>query len=147
MIYNGLKINSNLEVFMITREADYAIRAIILSAIYHKKNLPLTTTILSEKMEIPYRFLRKIMMKLRGAGYIDTKKGKNGGVRLKPKASDISIVDIVSIFSDSSVYISKCTRDNKPCDGLEECKLHVELSAIQSDLNKRLSAITIDKLM
>ncbi len=132
---------------MITREADYAIRAIVLSAIYQEKNLPLTTTILSEKMEIPYRFLRKIMMRLRDAGYIDTKKGKYGGVKLKRKSSDISIIDIVNIFSESAVYINKCTKLNKACDGLENCKLHIELSAIQTDLNKRLSSITIDKLI
>lgn len=132
---------------MITREADYAIRAIVLSAIYHEKNLPLTTTILSEKMEIPYRFLRKIMMRLRAAGFIDTKKGKYGGVKLKRKSNEITVIDIVNIFSDAAIYLNKCTKENKPCDGLEKCKLYIELSAIQNDLNKRLSAITIDKLM
>lgn len=132
---------------MITREADYAIRAIVLSAIYHEKNLPLTTTILSEKMGIPYRFLRKIMMRLREAGFIDTKKGKYGGVKLKRKSNDISVIDIVNVFSDSAIYINKCTKESKPCDAFGHCKLYIELSSIQDDLNKRLSSITIDKLM
>ena len=132
---------------MITREADYAIRAIILSAIYQRDNLPLTTTILSERMEIPYRFLRKIMMKLREAGYIDTKKGKFGGIKLKKKSADISVLDVVNIFSSSALYLNKCTKENKPCDGRKECKLHQELNSIQTDLNKRLSSITIDKLI
>lgn len=132
---------------MITREADYAIRAVLLSAVYHEKNMPLTTTILSEKMGIPYRFLRKIMMRLRESGYIETKKGKNGGVKLKRKSSDITVIDIVNIFSNSAIFINKCTKENKPCDDFQQCKLHLELSVIQDDLNKKLAAITIDKLM
>ena len=132
---------------MITREADYAIRAIVLSAIYQRTDTPLTTTVLSEKMEIPYRFLRKIMMRLREAGFIDTKKGKYGGVKLKLKPKDISIFDIVTVFSNSAIYISKCTKEDKACNGLEECKLHTELSLIQQDLNKKLISITIDKLI
>ena len=132
---------------MITREADYAVRAIILSAVYQQNNSPLTTLILSEKMEIPYRFLRKIMMKLREFGYIETKKGKLGGIKLKRNASEISALEIISLFSQSSVNLNKCTKDNKPCSNRKECKLHKELSIMQTDLNKRLSALTIDKLI
>ncbi|OGV18534.1 MAG: hypothetical protein A2X47_05505 [Lentisphaerae bacterium GWF2_38_69] len=132
---------------MITREADYAIRAMILSAIYQKSGEPLTTTILAEKMEIPYRFLRKIMMKLRETGYIDTKKGKFGGVKLKKKANEISVLDIINIFSSSSIFLNKCIKESKPCDGRKECKLHKELTNIQTDLHSKLSSITVDKLI
>lgn len=132
---------------MITREADYAIRAVVLSAVYQQTGSTLTTTILSKKMEIPYRFLRKIMMRLRETGFIDTKKGKHGGVKLILKPKDISILDVVNVFSNTALCLNKCTKDNKPCDGLRECKLHAELSIIQDDLNKKLSSITIDKLI
>ena len=70
---------------MITREADYAIRALLLLMDSEGENSIITTQTLSEEMDIPYRFLRKILKKLRDSDFIETKKGKTGGIKLKKR--------------------------------------------------------------
>jgi Rrf2 family nitric oxide-sensitive transcriptional repressor len=132
---------------MITREADYAIRSLILLAIYEREKSLLTTAILSKKMDIPYRFLRKIMIKLRDCGFIETKKGKMGGLKLKKSEKEISIMDVLNAFSSYSVSLNRCTVDETSCERVSYCKFHEKLAEIQDSINKTISSLTLDQII
>ena len=132
---------------MITREADYAIRSLILLAICESEKTPLTTATLSEKMNIPYRFLRKIMMKLRDCGFIETKKGKTGGLRLKKNEKEISIMDILNAFSSHSISLNRCTMGESYCERSKCCKLHARLVALQNSIDETIASLTLDQII
>ena len=56
----------------------------------------LSTKTISEVLNIPRPTLVKIMQALSIAGIIETKEGKQGGIRLMKKPSDITILDILN---------------------------------------------------
>ena len=58
---------------MITRETDYAIRALLRLA-QQQDGKVLSTTVLAQDMSIPYRFLRRIVLKLGERGLVRTNK-------------------------------------------------------------------------
>ncbi len=55
---------------------------------------PILISTISEKANIPKKFLEVILLELRHAGYVDSKKGKGGGYFLKIPPSQISLAKV-----------------------------------------------------
>ncbi|MCP4176972.1 MAG: Rrf2 family transcriptional regulator [bacterium] len=132
---------------MITREADYAIRALVLLINCEDKSSTITTLTLSEEMDIPYRFLRKILKKLRDSGFIETKKGKSGGIKLKKGKEDISVLDVLHSVARNSVELNSCLSGENGCKRNDSCKLHTALGILQNQIDSYLKELTLDKLI
>ncbi len=56
----------------------------------------LSTKMISETLNIPKPTLVKILQSLTSAGIIETKEGKQGGIRLRKKPANLTILDILS---------------------------------------------------
>ena len=54
----------------------------------------LSTNMISEVLSIPKPTLVKILQNLNAANIIETKEGKQGGIRLMKKSSNITVLDI-----------------------------------------------------
>ena len=78
----------------ITRQADYAIRAVRYLAKQDPNNRSATSRVATE-MKIPPSFLAKIISQLSIAGLVHTSRGARGGVTLARDPIDISLLDVV----------------------------------------------------
>jgi len=78
----------------ITRQADYAVRAVLFLTNLDENERVATSTI-AEKQHIPPSFLAKIISQLSIAGLLHTSRGARGGVTLAREARDISLLDVV----------------------------------------------------
>lgn len=56
----------------------------------------LSTKMISEVLDIPKPTLVKILQGLTMAGLIETKEGKQGGIRLAKKPADITVLDVLN---------------------------------------------------
>lgn len=101
----------------------------------------LSTSDISKYLSIPKPTLVKILQNLNAADIIETKEGKQGGIRLMKKASDITILDILNatekgkpLFQTSYNIMAEGKRPNtaqksvKALLGNAENKLKSELS-------------------
>ncbi len=59
---------------------------------------------------IPKRFLENILNELRRGGFVESKRGKEGGFKLNRPAHEISIGDVVR-FIEESVHPVECVAD------------------------------------
>ena len=91
----------------ITRQADYAIRAILYLA-EMDPNVRSSTSQIAEKKHIPPSFLAKIISQLSIAGLIHTSRGARGGVSLARPADQISIMEVVEAI-DGPIALNQCT--------------------------------------
>ena len=103
---------------MITKKAKYAIKALI----YLSKKKKGTHTLISEISEqerIPKKFLEAILLELRKAGYLGSKKGKGGGYYLSKPPDEINMADVLRLFQ-GAVALVPCVayKYYEPC---EEC--------------------------
>ena len=130
----------------ITRQADYAIRAVRYLAKAQQGPKPrVATRDVAEKMKIPPSFLAKIISQLSIAGLLHTSRGARGGVTLAREPQDISILDVVEAI-DGPILLNECVGTNKPCDFEGECLVHPIWMEVQESLVKRLRETRFDVL-
>ena len=65
----------------------------------------------AEAQEIPHRFLENILNQLRQGGFVESRRGKDGGFILLKPASEISVFDVVT-FIDGPLYPVDCSGQN-----------------------------------
>lgn len=129
----------------ITRQADYALRAMLYLARL-EPNQRAATSQIAEEQEIPPSFLAKIISQLSIAGLIHTSRGARGGVSLARKTTDVSLLDVVEAI-DGPITLNECTQDPSVCTFGESCPIHEVWCETQADLVRKLSESTFDKLL
>ncbi|MGA2489882.1 MAG: Rrf2 family transcriptional regulator [Anaerolineales bacterium] len=128
----------------ITRQADYAIRAVRYLAKLGPNQRAATSTI-AQEMKIPPSFLAKIISQLSIAGMLHTSRGARGGVTLARDPSEISILDVVEAI-DGPIQLNECVGDPAACSFSEDCPVHPIWVEVQEDMVKRLRETKIDLL-
>lgn len=106
-----------------------------------------STANLSVAMEIPYRFLRKIVAKLVTAGLIRSRRGKGGGLGLAQRPEAISLLSVVRATDPGVIQLNECLVDPDRCTRSGFCILHTELGEIQASLAASLARLTFRDLV
>jgi Rrf2 family protein len=133
---------------MITRETDYSMRLIIALAERQKKGIvSASSSEVAKEMDIPYRFLRKLVKRLVVGGLIESRRGKGGGVGLAQDPRSISLYDILTVTGPRGVELSLCSSDPKLCNRSALCTMQREFSSIQDEVDRRLKNIHISDLI
>ena len=131
---------------MITREADYSIRAILFLSREWPDGFPIPASVLAEEMNIPYRFLRRIIRKIANAGFVICERGRTGGVRLAKAPADISLLDILQAVDLRAVTLNCCLEDPGTCERQPICPVHHEMRSLQNILENELGSLRFDRL-
>jgi Rrf2 family protein len=105
----------------ITRQADYAVRAMVYLAQLGPDHRAATGQIAREK-SIPPSFLAKIVSQLSVAGLLQTSRGARGGVSLAKPPEAISLLDVVEAI-DGPILLNDCVADPSKCKFDESCPL------------------------
>ena len=128
----------------ITRQADYAIRAVRYLAKQGPTQRSATSTV-AQEMKIPPSFLAKIISQLSIAGLLHTSRGARGGVTLARDAKEISLLDVVEAI-DGPILLNECVGDPADCEFSEDCLVHPIWVEAQEALVKRLRETRFDTL-
>jgi len=81
----------------LSTKGEYASRAMLELSLYYPNGL-LHIREISEAQDIPERFLEQILLLLKRAGYLRSKKGPNGGYRLAKAPSEISVAEVIRVM-------------------------------------------------
>lgn len=121
----------------ITRQADYAVRAVSYLAGLDP-GIMATTKKIAEEQHIPPSFLAKIIAQLTVVGLLQTTRGVNGGVALARSPDEISLLDVVEAI-DGQVMVNVCVNEHNECV-LTNCAVRAIWCEVQADMVKRLKA-------
>jgi len=124
----------------ITRQADYALRAVIYLAVMDDA-VKASTKEIAEEQKIPPSFLAKIISQLSIAGLIQTSRGARGGVSLAKPPEEISILDVVEAI-DGPLLLNECTSNPHVCPFGEDCPIHHVWCETKEELHDKLSSAT-----
>src|SRR5690606_37659400 len=119
---------------MLSKKSQYAIHAIQLLAEAAPGQL-VTIQAIADKKGIPKKFLEYIMLKLRDAGIIASKRGKEGGYLILKKLDEITLADIVIVMDKSPAFLP-CLREKTVACQLcrtspEPCTIRDSIYSIQ----------------
>ena len=125
------------------RESDYGIR--IVRAL--KEGNKLSVKEICDLEEIPEAFAYKILKKMQTNGIVSSERGPKGGYNLSADLDKVTLYDIlISVEPDFSVIPcmqESCRRNTRT----NPCKVHRELSSIQKQIIKSLSAKSMKEIL
>jgi Rrf2 family protein len=129
----------------ITRQADYAVRAVLhLSRLGNSQRA--STSSVAGEQHIPPSFLAKIISQLSIAGLLHTSRGARGGVMLAREPKDITLLEVIEAI-DGPIQLNECAGENSTCTFDQECPLRPVWCEAQEDLVKRLRGTNFEMLM
>ena len=135
---------------MMSMKCKYAIKALVQLGMHYEKGYVLTSTI-SEAENIPKKFLEQILIDLKHAGFIGSKRGFGGGHYLIKKPKDISVADVYRLF-DGAIAFVPCVSLNfyqrcDDCKNEKNCLLRDEFIKIREGARVVMSKTTIQSFL
>ena len=119
----------------ITRQADYAVRAVLHLA--RSGDTRTATSVIAEQQKIPPSFLAKIISQLSIAGLLHTSRGARGGVTLARHAGEITLLEVIEAI-DGPIQLNECVGDTSTCSFDKDCPLRPVWCEAQEELVGRL---------
>jgi len=129
---------------LITRNTDYALRAVCYFAKAREKVISVSE--LTAKLKIPRPFLRKILQTLNRESILRSSKGKNGGFILIVPPENIFVTDLIKIFQ-GPLKLNECLFKKKICPDRKKCVLKKIVDGIGKDVIDRLKQVNIQTLL
>ncbi len=129
---------------LITRDTDYAIRALIFIAQAEKKIV--SASELVKKLKIPRPFLRKILQVLNKKKLLKSYKGKGGGFVLAARPNKIFLLDLIEIFQ-GRLRLNECIFKKRICPNIKTCRLKKIIDSIQKYVISELRDVTLGLLL
>lgn len=135
----------------ISKRGEYALRALIDLGIAHEAGRELVRLQeIVEKEKIPTAFLEQIFMQMREAGFIDAKRGKNGGYFLARPADTISMGSVVRLIDGplapircvSQTQYERCT-----CPDEEHCGLRMLMLDVRNSIANILDRYSLGQVV
>jgi len=104
---------------MLSKKTKYAIKALIVLG-RNYGNEPMQIMRIAEEENIPKKFLEQILLEMRNAGILYSKKGAGGGYSLNKAPEDIRLSQVMRLI-DGPIALLPCVSLNfyRSCD---ECK-------------------------
>ena len=104
---------------MLSKKTQYAFKALMYMA-QAEKDGPILIAEIARKKKIPIKFLENILLELKNAGVLDSKKGKGGGYFFKERPKDITLASSMRKL-DGPIALLPCVSLNfyercKNCD-------------------------------
>jgi Rrf2 family protein len=122
---------------MLSKKAKYALRALCALALAEPGRLQARKIAIEAK--VPEKFLETILVELRNAGLIDSRRGTIGGHSLAKPAEQIMVGDIVRII-DGPIAPIRCASVTayKPCDDCvdpDSCALRMLMGDVRDAMS------------
>jgi len=129
----------------ITRQADYAVRAVLYLARLEPTQRAATSQVAQEQ-HIPPSFLAKIISQLSIAGLLHTSRGARGGVTLAREPKDITLLEVIEAI-DGPILLNECVADNSVCTFDDDCPLRPVWCDAQEELVNRLKGTNFQLML
>jgi len=112
----------------LSKTSEYALR--IMSYMINSDQQVFSAKHLIEKLDVPDKYLRRLMTDLSKSGFIKSLQGREGGYVFAKNANKIFISDIIDAVEGIDKY-SGCILGHKHCSDDNPCSLHFQYAPIR----------------
>ena len=131
----------------VSKRCHYALRALVDLGLAAALGHPLVQiNDLAQKENLPVKFLEQIFQQLKQAGWIESKRGKQGGYFLAIPASDILFGDVIRLLDGPLAPIPCVSRSAyEPCSCPDEahCGVHALMAQVHQAITGVLDRVTL----
>lgn len=130
----------------ISRKAEYALRALLAIARASPGQLHQIQD-LSRLENIPVKFLEQILLNLKHAGFLTSKRGVGGGYTLQRSASAITVGEVLRVI-DGPLAPVPCAAADPPepcsCPDPSTCPLRLMMTRVRHAISAELDALSLE---
>jgi Rrf2 family protein len=135
---------------MLSKKSQYAFKALTyLSEKYNSG--PVLISEIASKKKIPLKFLENILLELKKAGILDSKKGKGGGYFLKQKPEKVKVSAVIRLINGpiamlpcvSLYFYERCKNCNEKHCGLHDMMIEVRDATLNIVENRTLKDLVV----
>lgn len=135
---------------MLSKKAKYAIKALVKLAKEYKKG-PILISDISEEERIPKKFLEAILLELKNAGVLNSRKGKGGGYYLLKDPKEVQLINVIRLF-DGPLALQPCVSVNyyekcEECIDEEYCGIRSVIKEVHHEVLKILGSNTLSDII
>ena len=125
----------------VSAKTDYALRAAVELAA-QADGAPVKGERLATSQSIPLRFLENILLQLRHAGIVESRRGADGGYRLARPAAEITLADVIRAIDGPLAGVSGARPETLDFKGRSEPLRDVWV-AVRASLRSVLEHVTL----
>jgi Rrf2 family cysteine metabolism transcriptional repressor len=131
----------------LSTKGEYASRA-MLELAFHFESKPLHIRDISRAQSIPQRFLEQILLQLKRAGYLRSRKGPDGGYYLSRPPADINIAEVIRVM-DGPLAPIDCVSvtAHEVCPHEKSCSLKLLWKEVRDAVAEILERTTLEDLV
>jgi Rrf2 family iron-sulfur cluster assembly transcriptional regulator len=128
----------------VSTRGDYASRALLSLALHAADHGPTSVRDLAERTGLPQPYLEQILLALKGAGLVRSKRGVGGGYVLARPADKITLGQIVSAV-DGPIVAGDfgAPHQNGACDHEGQCVLLAVWAEVGKHMRSHLDSFTL----
>ena len=131
----------------LSKRGEYALRALIDFGLTQELGRPLLrVSELAAKEGLPIKFLEQILMQLKAAGYLESRRGKHGGYLLARPPENISVGQVVRLIDGPLAPIacvSQTAYERCSCPDEEHCGLRILMLDVRNAISNILDRFTL----
>ena len=131
----------------LSKRGEYALRALIDFGVAQAIGRPmLQVSELAAKEDLPIKFLEQILMQLKAAGYLESRRGKHGGYLLARPPENISIGQVARLIDGPLAPIacvSQTAYERCTCPDEEHCGLRMLMLDVRNAISNILDRYTL----
>ncbi len=131
---------------MISNKAKYAFRAVLAIAAAPEGE-SLTSAEIARRHSIPHKFLEQILLDLKKAGILDSRRGKSGGYVMLRPADTISFGEVLRLFEGPLAPLPCLSRQSyrrcEDCESEARCAIRREFARAYDASRQVLDSRTI----
>lgn len=129
---------------LITRNTDYAVKA--LRHICKTRDRIISVKDLTDELDIPRPFLRKILQVLNKKKLLKSFKGMGGGFMLSASPEKVFLIDLIEIFQ-GPFMLNECIFKKEICSDRRNCALKRKIDDIEKEVVAKLRSITLASIL
>jgi Rrf2 family protein len=135
---------------MLSKKAQYAFHALIYLA-ENSRDHPVLISEIAQQKNISIKFLENILLELKNAGILGSKKGKGGGYYLLKAPKDIPLARIIRLL-DGPIALLPCVSLNyyekcETCRDEATCGFHQVMSRVRDATLTILENKTVNDIL
>jgi Rrf2 family protein len=135
----------------LTKKGEYALRTLIQLGLAEKLGHDvLSVSELSESENLPYKFIENILQELRRHGYVESKRGKEGGCRLARPMEEITMGEVVRLIDGRLAPIGCASETNYErctCPDEQHCGLRMLMIDVRNAIARILDRYTLEDVV
>jgi len=131
----------------LTQWTDYTLRVLMYCAATLERSEPVTITEIAENHGISRSHLTKIVQELAARGWLETTRGRGGGMRLSVPAQEICLGDVVRATETDFAMVECFDVAQNQCRLSQHCRLKSVLNEATQSYLAVLDGITLADLV